>query len=103
MDVDTGRATASLATAGRAVKQFGLDTQRASQNVRQMGQSFDSLHSGMQRPLNSLRDYVLVLGNMRMALLNVRDLAVGWVWSLMKQAGELERLTMLMKGFSKAS
>lgn len=103
MDMDTGRATAKLGEAGRAIKQFGLDTRRSSDNISHMGKSFSSLGAGMDRPLHQLRDYVLVLGNLRMALLNVRDLAVGWVWGLMKQAGELERLTVLMKGFSKAT
>jgi tape measure domain-containing protein len=103
MDVDSGRATASLGRAGAAMKNFGLDTKRSADNISHMGRTFDSFGSGLQRPLHTLRDYVLVLGNLRFALMNVRDLAVGWVWSLMKQAGELERLTILMRGFSTAA
>jgi tape measure domain-containing protein len=103
LDIDTGRGTARLTEAGKAMRTFGLDTKRAADNVKSMGSSFDSLHAGMQRPLQRLRDYVLILGNMRFALMNVRDLAVGWVAGLVKQSAELERLTILMKGFSHAA
>lgn len=100
LDLDTGRYSGRLATAGSQMRTFGGTVDKTNRSVRDLTDSFDRMASKGSSPRQMLRDYVLILGNLRLAMLNVRDIAVGWVASLMKQAGELERVTILMKGLS---
>lgn len=92
-----------MAEAGSKMKVFSGTVDRSSTSVRRLERSFDTLSNRMSTPLQKLRDYVLILGNIRMAILNVRDIAVGWVGAILKQSAEVERLTMLMKGLSTAT
>jgi tape measure domain-containing protein len=85
------------------MQRFQGSVNSASRSVNQLGGTFDSLNNRMSTPLQKLRDYVLILGNIRFAILNVRDIAVGWVAALIRQSAEVERLTMLMTGLSTAS
>ncbi|SFJ50558.1 tape measure domain-containing protein [Sphingomonas sp. NFR04] len=82
------------------MRTFGGNVDKSSSSVRKFTDTFDRAGSAMSTPLQKLRDYVLILGNMRLALLNVRDLAVGWVGALLQQSAKVERLTVLMKGLS---
>jgi tape measure domain-containing protein len=82
------------------MRTFGGTVDKTNRSVRDLTDSFERMGNKASSPRQMLRDYVLILGNLRLAMLNVRDIAVGWVASLMKQAGELERVTMLMRGLS---
>ncbi|HIV77367.1 MAG TPA: tape measure protein [Candidatus Sphingomonas excrementigallinarum] len=100
LDLDTGRYSGRLTQAGSQLRQFGGTVDRTNRSVRQLSDGFDRVGSRMATPMQKLRDYVLILGNLRLALLNVRDLAVGWVANLVMQSAKVERLTVLMKGMS---
>lgn len=100
LDLDTGRYSGRLTQAGSQMRQFGGNVDKASASVRKFSDGFDRMGSRMSTPLQKLRDYVMILGNLRLAFLNVRDLAVGWVASLVMQSAKVERLTVLMKGMS---
>lgn len=102
LDLDTGRYTGRMTQAAGVTQKFAGVANRSSTSVRQLDRSFNNLNSSMSTPLQKLRDYVLILGNVRMAILNVRDIAVGWVGSLIQQSAQVERLTILMKGLSRA-
>lgn len=100
LELDTGRYSGRIGAAGAQMKVFSGTVNSTSTSVKRLQGSFDTLNSRMSTPLQKLRDYVLILGNIRMAILNVRDIAVGWVGALLKQSAEVERLTILMKGLS---
>ena len=100
LDLDTGRYSGRLTQAGTQMRQFGGTVDRTSQQVRRFSDSFESHGRAMSTPLQKLRDYVLIMGNVRLALLNVRDLTIGWVGALLQQSAKVERLTVLMKGLS---
>ena len=100
LDLDTGRYSGRLTQAGSQLRNFGGTVDRTNRSVRQLSDGFDRVGNRMSTPLQKLRDYVLILGNLRLALLNVRDLAVGWVANLVMQSAKVERLTVLMKGMS---
>lgn len=103
LDLDTGRYTGRMGAAASQMRVFQGRVDSGSRSVRQLGTSFDGLNSSLATPLSKLRDYVLILGNIRLAILNVRDIAVGWVGSLIQQSAQVERLTILMKGLSSAT
>ena len=92
-----------MTQAAGVTRQFQGVADSSSRSVRTLDRSFNNLNNSMSTPLQKLRDYVLVLGNIRLAILNVRDIAVGWVGSLLMQSAQVERLTMLMKGLSQAT
>jgi len=89
--------------AASQMRVFQGQVDSSSRSVQTLGRSFNNLNSSMSTPLQKLRDYVLILGNIRLAILNVRDIAVGWVGSLLQQSAQVERLTILMKGLSNAT
>jgi len=103
LDLDSGRYSGRMRGAANVTKTLQGRVDRTSKSMRGMGNSFDRAGRQMSTPLQKLRDYVLVLGNVRLALLNVRDIAVGWVGALVKQSAEVQRLTVLMKGLSAAT
>jgi tape measure domain-containing protein len=103
LELDTGRYSGKLGDAGAKMKVFSGTVNSTSTSVKKLQGSFDNLGNHMATPLSKLRDYVLILGNIRLAILNVRDIAVGWVGSLLKQSAEVQRLTILMKGLSSAT
>lgn len=100
LDLDTGGYSGKLTRAGSQMKSFSGNVEKANRSMHQMGGRFDSLNRTMRAPLDKLRDYVLILSNIRLAFLNVRDLTVGWIGAMVKQSAEVERLTILMKGLS---
>lgn len=101
LDLDSGRYSGRMREASTVTKRLQGTVDQSSKSMRGLGNTFDRTGRQMSTPLQKLRDYVLILGNVRMALLNVRDIAVGWVANLMKQSAEVERLTVLMRGLSK--
>lgn len=103
LDLDTGRYSGRLTQAGSQMRQFGGTVDRTSQSVRRFSDGFDRMGSAMKSPRQALRDYVLILGDMRLALLNVRDLTIGWVGALIGQSAKVERLMVLMQGLSQAT
>lgn len=102
LDLDTGAYKGRLAAAGGQMRSFHGDVTRTSKGVSQMGDAFSALGNQLSVPRQKLRDYVMILGNLHFALLNVQTVALGWITSLMKQSAEVERLTVLMKGLSSA-
>lgn len=103
LDLDTGRYSGRLTDAASRMRMFQGSVDRGSTSVRKLSSSFDNLNNKMSTPLQKLRDYVIVLGNVRLAILNVRDIAVGWVGALMNQSAQVERLMVLMRGLSNAT
>jgi tape measure domain-containing protein len=103
LDLDTGRYSGRMKNAASQMQVFSGVVNNSSNSVRTLSRSFDSLNRGMSSPLQKLRDYVLILGNVRLAILNVRDIAVGWVGAMIQQSAQVERLMMLMKGLSNAA
>ncbi|MGE8141848.1 tape measure protein [Novosphingobium sp. NPDC080210] len=103
LDLDTGAYSGRLNAAGGQMRKFGGDVSQASKGVDAMGQAFGRLGSHLNTPRQKLRDYVLILGNIHFAILNVQNALVGWVAGLVKQSAEVERLTVLMKGLSTAT
>jgi tape measure domain-containing protein len=103
LELDTGRYSGRLSAAGSQLKVFSGSVHSTSASVKKLQGSFDTLGNHMATPMQKLRDYVLILGNIRLAILNVRDIAVGWVGSMLKQSAEVQRLTILMKGLSQAT
>ena len=102
LDLDTGRYTGRMNKAAGVTQRFGGAVDKSNGSVRQLSSSFNNLNNRMSTPLQKLRDYVLILGNIRLAILNVRDISVGWVGSLVQQSAQVERLTILMRGLSRA-
>lgn len=103
LDLDTSQWTGRITTAGSQLRVFGGQVNNSNRSVRDMTSSFDRMGRSMSTPLQKLRDYTLIMGNVRFALINLRDIAVGWVASLVKQSAEVERLTILLKGMSSAT
>lgn len=103
LDLDTGAYTGRLNAAGGHMRKFSGDVSRTSKDVAGLGSAFERLNNTAHRPLAKLRDYVLILGNIHFAILNVQNALFGWVAGLVKQSAEVERLTVLMKGLSTAT
>lgn len=103
LDLDTGSYSGRLAAAGGQMRKFGGDVSSSSAKVKELGGSFDRMHSHMQTPLQRLRDYVLVFGNLKFAMMNIRDMSVGWIAGLVMQSAGVQKLTTLMIGLSQAT
>jgi len=103
LDLDTSRWNGKLSGAkgdvlnfGGAVRSTGLEANRFSATMGNVGRSMSS-------PTARLRDLMVILGQARSAFLTLKDVSVGWLGAIFKQAGEIERLTVLMKGLSTAT
>lgn len=103
LDLDTGAYTGRLANAGGQMRKFGGDVSQAGRDVDGMGRAFGKLGGHLNGPRQQLRDYVMILGNIHFAILNVQNALLGWVAGLIKQSAEVERMTVLMKGLSTAT
>ena len=103
LDLDTGGYSGKLRSAAGEMRTFNGVVDRTNKTVHTAGQSFDTFAKTARRPLDSLRDYVLILGNLRLAFMAVRDVSMGWAGEMVRQSAEVERLTILMKGLSDAS
>jgi tape measure domain-containing protein len=99
-EVESGQTVAKLRQIGDSFRAVNSSVQAASRGIAGAGSSFDAMGRSVHGPLQTLRDYVLVLGNIRQAFLFVKDVAITWVGALLDQAAKVERLTILMKGLS---
>jgi len=103
LDLDTGGYSGKLATAGGQMKSFGGNVNKAAREMQSAQGKFTTLGGGADQLSRSLRENVLALNNMHLALVMLNAVAVTWVVGMVKQSAEVERLTVLMEGLSHAT
>lgn len=103
--MNAGEITIQLTLDG---KQMDLQVKNAGQLLRQFKGSLDQTTKSVKRLEDAqfslstkFRNLVLTLGNLRFAMLDVYDIFLRLPTSILKTAGELERLETLLKGLSK--
>jgi tape measure domain-containing protein len=103
LDLDTSRWSGKLTSASGEVKSFGGVIRSAGAEADRFAGQMGRVGSSMQTPMQRFRDLVVILGQARSAFLTLKDVSVGWLGAIFKQAGDLERLTVLMEGLSNAT
>lgn len=79
--------------AGRLLTQFEGQAVKSSQNVKKLDASVEGL-------AGKTRDLTIVLATAEQALRTIGRVTFGWQKSIMDAAGEIEKLTVMMKGMS---
>lgn len=100
LDLDTGGYTGRLKRAGGDMQRFSGQVDASNRHLRRMSGEFDALSRNMHRPLDKLRQYVLVFGDLRFAILSITTVGGFLLSNLVKQSAEVERMMILMKGLS---
>lgn len=82
------------------VRRVGAELQKASNEFERMTPAVNRLDRDIRQSNHSFRDMVLTLGMLRFAALNLYDVFGRLPMHIQKNAGELERMQVLMKGLS---
>jgi phage tail tape-measure protein len=90
---DNGMAVA-VTRAGTALREFQQDMNRTAVAVTRLEKAQGSLST-------KFRHLVMTLGNLRFVAMDINDIFLRLPASIMKSAGELERMQFLMTGLSK--
>ena len=91
---DDGKFSARLINAGKGVKSF-------EKTVERTGRSVDRMSKRMHGALATTRDWILVIGQARNALHQIRFLTTDWIGTIVKSNAEIQRMTFLLAGMSK--
>lgn len=103
------------ANGGQIVVDFTIDNGKAIVAVKQAGQTLQSLKSTLESTAASVkklethndslgrkfRDIVLTMGNLRFVAMDVNDIFLRLPMAILRSAGELEKMQVLMQGLSK--
>lgn len=96
LTLEDGKYIARMKGAGAAALAF-------QSQIKSINGSVTATERRVRGFTSSLRDWTLVVGQMRNAITQVHFLTTGWMTSIIKANAEVERMTFLMKGFSKAA
>lgn len=103
LDLDTSRFTGNLTNARGQLSTFSGAVRSTNATLGQMSTSLRNVERAVTSPVAKMRDWLIVIGHVRSAMLTLRDVTVGWLGGIVEQAGKIERLTMLMEGLSNAT
>lgn len=92
--LEDGGYRVGVISAGTAMKQFKQSVDSTATSVKRLEEQQFSLG-------RKFRDLVLTLGNLRFVAMDVNDVFLRLPMAILKSAGELERMQVLMKGLSK--
>lgn len=92
--LEDGGYRVGVVSAGTAMKQFKQSVDSTATSVKRLEEQQFSLG-------RKFRDLVLTLGNLRFVAMDVNDVFLRLPMAILKSAGELERMQVLMKGLSK--
>lgn len=84
-----------IKNAGQLLRQFQGTLSNTARSVRRLEEAHFSLGT-------SFRNLIITLGNLRFALMDVYDAFLRLPVAILRSAGELERMQMLLKGLSTA-
>ena len=96
LSLDDGQMTVRLGNATRLLKQFEASTLQTAKSVKH-------LETNLTSTAHSFGELVRTMGFMRFALLDIYDVFFRLPQHILKTTGELERMTQVMYGLSKAS
>jgi tape measure domain-containing protein len=91
---DDGNFSVTMRNAGRALQRFQIDAEQTARSVKKLEEHQFSLGT-------RFRHFITTLGALRFAVMDINDVFVRMPMAILKTAGELERMQMLMTGLSK--
>lgn len=94
LKVDESGMITGVSNAGAALKKFQSSVEQTTSAVKRMADHHDSLET-------KFRHTVMTLGHLRFAVMDVHDVFLRLPLAIMKSAGELEKMQVLMRGLSK--
>ena len=86
----------TITRAGALLRRFQGELDQTAGSVRRLESAHDSLST-------KFRHLVMTMGNLRFVMMDINDLFFKLPTSILKSAGELERMQFLMTGLSKAT
>jgi tape measure domain-containing protein len=95
LQLDDGTFTTRMLHAGETVNQF-------NQNLGQTATAFSQLDPYHRSFIGRLRDVVVTIAATRLAFDGIRSATTGWAADIVQVNAEFERLTVLLRGMSKA-
>jgi lambda family phage tail tape measure protein len=96
LDLDSGKFTGKLTAANQTVQVFGSNVDKTTRMLQKMQRRMGGV-------VSSLRDFMVILGQARGAMHTLWGITGQWVMSIIDANAEIERLTFLMKGMSRAA
>jgi len=103
LDLDSGKFSGGLTDAGGKLKTFSQSIKDTGANVNDMGKTLSSIEHAAAGPIAKFRDFTVVLYGLREGFAVLKEIGVDWVADMVKQAGEVQKLTILMEGLSTAT
>lgn len=96
LDLDAGSFTARMRQAGRETEVFQRRVDTTTRTLQRMDRGINGTSA-------KLRDFVLVMGNLREAIENTRFFFTGLIEAAVGATAEIERTIFLLRGLSSAS
>ena len=96
LDLDAGSFTARMRQAGRETEVFQRRVDTTTRTLQRMDRGINGTSA-------KLRDFVLVMGNLREAIENTRFFFTGLIEAAVGATAEIERTIFLLRGLSNAS
>lgn len=81
---------------GKIIREFASDLSHTTTALKKTEKSFGSM-------MPKIRDFSVIVGLARHALVNLRAVTLDWQHSIIKANAEIERMTMLLRGISSAA
>lgn len=94
LSLEDGGYKVAVVSAGRAMKEFKQSLDSTASSIKRVEEHQFSLG-------RKFRDLVMTMGALRFVAMDVNDVFLRLPMSILKSAGELERMQVLMKGLSK--
>lgn len=94
LKLEDGGYKVGVVSAGTAMRQFKQTVDSTAMSVKRLEEHQFSLG-------RKFRDLVMTLGNLRFVAMDVNDVLLRLPMAILRSAGELERMQVLMKGLSK--
>lgn len=94
LELDDGQYKVAVVNAGKTMAEYKRTLDSTADSVKRL----ESIQSSMGR---KFRDLVLTLGNLRFVAMDINDVFLRLPMSILKTAGEIERMQVLMRGLSK--
>lgn len=96
MDLDDGEFRTRMVKGGKVIRDFTKELKGAHGSLKK-------IEKGVTGFLPKLRDFLITASILKGGIHNLTRATVGWQLSLLKNIGEVERMTFLLKGMSTAA
>jgi len=100
LDLDSRGFTIGLKSAGAQIASFSGTLNSLNVNIGNTSRQMASMERSLRGPLQTVRDWTVILGEAREAFGFLREMTVGWVGEMVMAGAETQRFTQMLKGMS---